>query len=96
MAECSPLTITEWLTSLPRQVLDGTMISRADALRLLRLPLITAMRCWPQPMNCAGHIPATGLKPAPSSMLKAAAAVKTAVFAPSQPITRQLFRTTRS
>ena len=38
MAECSPLTIAEWLTCLPRQILDSTVISRADALRLLGLP----------------------------------------------------------
>ena len=38
MAECSPPTIAEWLTTLPRQILDDTVISRADALRLLRLP----------------------------------------------------------
>lgn len=38
MAECSPSTIAEWLTSLPRQILAGIMISRADAQRLLRLP----------------------------------------------------------
>jgi biotin synthase len=37
MAECSTSTISEWLTALPRQVLDGKVISRADALRLLQL-----------------------------------------------------------